>query len=413
MYDFANTIYSFIVVTIYLPPLLCRITGSNFLMSFANVFSMIIAGFSAPVLGSLTDTSRCAKKWLIIVTVICCTACAGIGLLTSPESNPGLIRCLAIGLVFIIANFTYQIGLVFYNSFLPTLAHKSILGKISGFGIALGYVGPLVIYYPAKIISEQAAWYVFPFGALMFLIFSLPMFILVPERKPLKEEKITRDIVKMEIGKFFHLIKNLGSNKNLLFCLLANFLAVDAVNTAILFFTTFLEHAVWHDVPDKKTMANGVYLQMNLLIISAIIMSFLIGWLVDKIGSKKSFMIAALSMGAASICGCLLPRGPLFMITVTVFGGAGLAGVWTAGRKMLSDITPEGKEGEYFGLYGLTNKASAFGTIIFAAITFFLPKWGASEPWAYRAAFLFSIVTIAASLYFLNKVRIPVTNEHK
>ena len=122
-------------------------------------------------------------------------------------------------------------------------------------------------------------------------------------------------------------------------------------------------------------------------------MSFVIGWLTDRIGSKKSFLIAALSMGAACVCGCLLPKGWIFYISVTVFGGAGLAGVWTAGRKLLADITPEGKEGEYFGLYGLTNKSSAFGTIIFAIITFSLPKFGLSEPAAYRIAFLFPLVS--------------------
>jgi UMF1 family MFS transporter len=366
---------------------------------------MVLAGFSAPVLGALTDRSSKAKRWLIIVTVICCIACAGIGFLISVQDRPGLLMCLTIGLAFVIANFTYQLGLMFYNSFLPTLVPSEMQGKVSGLGIALGYVGVLAVIWPADFVDQIEAWYVFPFGGIMFLIFSLPMFLTVPERKPLVEEPITKDVIKKEISNFIHVLKKLKHNKNLLNCLLANFLAVDAVNTAILFFTTFLRNAVFHNLNETLNKSYTKY-QMFALTVSAIAMSFLIGWLTDKIGPKKSFLIAALSMGAACICGCLLPKGWLFYITVTIFGGAGLAGVWTAGRKLLADITPEGKEGEYFGLYGLTNKSSAFGTVIFAIITFSLPKFGISEPAAYRMAFLFPLVTLALSLYFLRKVKV-------
>lgn len=410
MYDFANTIYSFIVVTMYLPPLLEQVTGSNFLMSFSNVFSMIIAGFTAPVLGALTDRSRCAKRWLIITTVLCCIFCSLIGGFISFSDNPGLGLCVVIGFSFVIANFTYQLGLMFYNSFLPTLVSKKMQGKVSGLGVALGYVGVLAVIFPAAMVSDISAWLVFPFGGLMFILFALPMFITVPEREPLVEGKITKELVKTEIGNFIHLLKKLKHNKNLLNCLLANFLAVDAVNTAILFFTTFLLNSVFHTLAVAEKTSATKY-QMLALTVSSIIMSFLFGWLTDKIGSKRSFLFAALSMGTAAICGSILPMGWAFYITVTVFGGAGLAGVWTTGRKLLADITPPGKEGAYFGLYGLTNKSSALGTVIFALITYFLPKFGLSEPTAYRIAFLFPLVTLTASLYFLRKVDISVVEE--
>ncbi len=408
MFDFANTIYSFIVVTMYLPPLLEKLTGSNFLMSFSNVCSMVVAGFTAPVLGALTDRSKCAKKWLIIVTVICCMFCSLIGVFISLTDSPGLGLCIVIGFSFVISNFTYQLGLMFYNSFLPTIVPSNMQGKVSGLGVALGYVGVLAVIFPAAAVSDISPWLVFPFGGLMFFLFALPMFITVPEREPVVEEKITRQVIKREISNFIHLLKKLKHNKNLLNCLLANFLAVDAVNTAILFFTTFLINAVFHELPvePENLQGSATKYQMLALTVSSILMSFLFGWLADKAGSKKAFLLAALSMGAAAICGCLLPMGWPFYITVTAFGGAGLAGVWTSGRKLLADITPPGKEGEYFGLYGLTNKSSALGTIIFAIITFSLPKMGFSEPTAYRAAFLFPIVTLALSLWFLKHVTI-------
>jgi len=124
--------------------------------------------------------------------------------LSIPKSYPGLIYMLTIGLAFVIANFTYQLGLMFYNSFLPTLVPKNIQGKVSGLGIALGYAGVLAAFFPAKYIFHLNPLLVFPFGGLMFFLFSLPMFITVPERKPLIEEPITKDVIKKEIFTFIY-----------------------------------------------------------------------------------------------------------------------------------------------------------------------------------------------------------------
>ncbi|MFH1708956.1 MAG: MFS transporter [Planctomycetota bacterium] len=406
MFDFANTIFSFIVVTMYLPPLLEKITGSNFLMSTSNVISMIVAGLTAPVLGALTDRSSRAKRWLIAVTVVCCLACAAIGFLVGPETAPSTMRLFAIGSAFVVANFTYQLGLMFYNSFLPTLGTPEFQGKISGLGTALGYVGVLVVMFPAAAVANYAEWLVYPFGAAAFFLFALPMFLLVPERRAVKDEPLTGAVIRQEMGRFFRLFGRLREDKNLRNAFLSSFLAVDAVNTAILFFTTFLINAVFVD-RTGEALKEAVKYQMLALTVSAIVMSFVIGWLSDRIGSKKGLMIAIVAMAGASLAGCFLTAGWPFYIIITLCGGAGLSGVWTAGRKLFADIAPPDKVGDYFGLYGLSNKASALGTVIFAAITCYLPKWGlTSEPVAYRIAFAFGVVTLTAAAYFLAKVEL-------
>ena len=406
LYDFANTIYSFIVVTYYLPPLLERSTGSNFLMSFSTLFSMVIAGISAPVLGALTDRSRAAKKWLIISTLICCFACSGIGFFVGSDISLSSFRILGIFLMFVIANYTYQIGLMFYNSFLPSLGSKSELGKISGLGIAFGYGGPLFILPLAERVAQINTWLVFPFGAIAFLVFALPMFFLMPEREPSVDEKITLFILKQEFKGFLDHFKRVKENKNLFMVLLANFLAIDAVNTCIIFMTTYLENAAWitlsGDSRDSKKMT-----MMFSLIICSMGMSFFIGWLCDRTSSKKGFLVSVLSMIGAIVFGILLSdAGVWLIIVVSPLGGAGLGGVWTAGRKMVADITPRGKEGEYFGLYGLVGKVSAFGTIIFAVLTWLLPELGVTKPFAYKAAFFFQCAALLFSLLFLRKVRL-------
>jgi UMF1 family MFS transporter len=265
--------------------------------------------------------------------------------------------------------------------------------------------------YPAKGVYSISPWLVFPFGGIVFFLFSLPMFINIPERIPFKEETITWKLIRKEIYSLKQLIHRLKKEPNLRNAFLANFLAVDAVNTALLFFTTFLLNAIFYNMDEDARVAATTN-QMLALTLTAIVMSMVFGWLADYIGSKRAFLLAVLAMGSAALCGCLLPRGYTFYISVTLFGGAGLAGVWTAGRKLFADITPVGQEGDIFGLYGMANKSSALGTILFACITFFLPGMGImSEPRAYRTAFLFTLVPLGISLYFLRKIKLVQTKE--
>ena len=139
---------------------------------------------------------------------------------------------------------------LFYNSFLPTLGPKEKLGKISGLGIAFGYGGPLFILPLAEKVANISTWLVFPFGGVAFFLFSLPLFIFLPEREPVVNEAISTSVLKEELNKFTQHFRNLKENKNLLMILLANFFAIDAVNTAIIFMTTYLENAAWLSLPD-------------------------------------------------------------------------------------------------------------------------------------------------------------------
>jgi len=299
----------------------------------------------------------------------------------------------------------YQIGLMLYNSFLPTLGPGNLLGKISGLGIAFGYGGPLFILPLAKKVAEAGNWLVFPFGGLAFFIFSIPLFIFVPERKPLIEERFNRRVFFESIRSFMKHFEILKNDRTLFYILLANFFAIDAVNTAIIFMTTYLENAAWMDLAEGVRDSYKMFM-MFALIISSMILSFFVGYVCDKASSKKAFILSIVSMIGAILCGILFTNSGLWLILfVAPLGGMGLGGVWTAGRKMVADITPKGKEGKYFGLYGLVGKVSALGTILFALITWALPLMGAGKQTAYKAAFVFPCIALVLSVILLKNTK--------
>ena len=112
LYDFANTIFSGIVVTVYFPLYVNDLTGRDGDIGNAVLISMILAGVLVPLMGSVADRTGRTKYYLIRLTVFCCLA-------TCLMSVPGIMKGESSGklwfvmAMFIVANFTYQITLVF------------------------------------------------------------------------------------------------------------------------------------------------------------------------------------------------------------------------------------------------------------------------------------------------------------
>jgi UMF1 family MFS transporter len=121
------------------------------------------------------------------------------------------------------------------------------------------------------------------------------------------------------------------------------------------------------------------------------------GWLTDRLGPKPTQMLSAGAIGVAIVAALAAPGKAILVPVILVFGSGGLAGTWVAGRKWLLVLAPEGKAGEYFGLYGVTNKLSVIGMLLFAA----LGDWTGT----YRASMASLLVTLGAGLVFLALAR--------
>ncbi|MGA1465688.1 MAG: MFS transporter, partial [Balneolaceae bacterium] len=190
MFDFANQAYTLLIITVIFPVLFTTvIVGDaeseyrlgNLLWSVALSISYFLVVLSGPILGAIMDYSALKKKFLFYSYLLTVGSTA---LLYFVE--PGLVTLGIILLV--ISNFAYATGESFIASFLPSLGPPKDLGKISGFGWALGYAGGLVsagfvIAYlgePTAENYEMIRW-VGPFAALFFLVTAIPTFVWVRE----------------------------------------------------------------------------------------------------------------------------------------------------------------------------------------------------------------------------------------
>jgi len=361
MYDLANTIFSATVTFLFAPFVGPAATG------IVNSLAMVTAGVGTPVFASLADRTGRAGTYNAIATLICIAAMAAFGLVTA---TPALLAA------FFVATLFYQAALVFYNSLLPSVATERHMGLVSGLGVVLGYLGTvftLGIALPLQKRLGLSPAFLLTAGA--FFLFAIPCLIFVRDRRPIAPEKVTIPLIRSQWWELLDTIRHLPQHPALMWFLLANFFAVDVLNTAILFYGRFIQDTF---EPLAKS-GNLVLLDRHISEITdfmiigglavnvpALFYGLTLGHLADRFGSLRIFAIsiACLSVGLAGAAafGGWAPLS--FLVSICFFGGLGLAGIWPVGRKLLIQLVPQQLVARFFGLYGITNKVSIIGSSV-------------------------------------------------
>jgi len=396
VYDLANTIYSAIVVSFAIALHVKEFTGVERFTFLTSSASMLASGFFVPFAGALADRTGHSKRYLIVFTVVCVLFCAAIG---------GALWAPAILFCYFMANFTYNASLTFYDSLLPVVAPRQRIGLVSGLGVGLGY-GGVALAMPAAIgvLYLYRGWApahelrpLFPLAAALFLAFSLPLFLLVPERRVRETSLGTRRLVALAFSRTMVTIRALPRHKNMLLFLLGNFLCVDAVNATIFCFATYIENVLGVSRPI-------IMLWTIVFSLSAFGMGVLGGWLSDRFGSRRIMLSAGLSFTAAVVVCAAFVSPWVFFPSFVLLGGYGLANTWVAGRKMLLSLAPAAQIGKYFGLYNVGHKLSIIGTLLFGLLADLEIPW--AHAGGYRAGLLVQSVSMAAGILLIWKVKL-------
>ena len=270
-YDFANTIFSMNVISLYFA-LWVTVDhgGQDILYSIALSGSMLAVAISAPVFGTISDQTGRRRFPLILLTIISVFATALIG--QASQLWMGL-------LLFVIANYCYQSALVFYNGMLPSVARQSNVGMISGYGVALGYIGSIAgLSLVEPFVTDGGRSAAFLPTAILFLVFAIPCFLYVkdPTPKPFY----------VDIGQSFRTLKKTITDASdyhvLLKFFVVHFLILDVVNTIIAFMSVYAHKVIGFD---GKQITSFLILST----VFAMLGSLIIGWLVKHKGTVFSY----------------------------------------------------------------------------------------------------------------------------
>ncbi len=361
LYDLANTIYSMNVVTLFFSQWVTVDRGREDLWySLFYGASMLAVAFTLPYLGDWSDRAGRRLRFLALFTGVCIAGTAALGGVTRIPGTWGLVFALSL---FALANYAFQGGLVFYNALLPEVSTAKNRGRISGLGVALGYLGSflgmfLVVPFvdgTLPIINREVG-FLDPGGreaaflptAILFLVFALPIFLFVKEPpRPHQPRPRFREVW----ADILLVLRDMSRYPGVRWFLIANLLILDAVHTAILFMAVYAQKVM--GLPDSVKVVFFM-----LATVPAILGSFVAGWLADRFGARKVFVITAWTWALGTFVVAATSSTTLFYVMGGVFGML-LGSLWTSTRPLLLALTPEGEEGRMFGIYAFCNKAAA------------------------------------------------------
>ncbi|HEX6139067.1 MAG TPA: MFS transporter [Candidatus Limnocylindria bacterium] len=394
LYDFANTIFSYGVVSYAIGLWSVDRLGPGAGQFWLGVAAAVSVGLNAavsPVLGAVSDRSGRRLPFLLFFTALTILCTAAIALVSTGDELP-LLTVIGLGL-FAVANFSYQAALIYYDATLPEVARPGALGRMSGIGVAMGYLGTVLIAVLILVLGSGSGPLTFAMVAVLFAVFAAPIFTSV--REPEGGGRFRLGEAARSWAQVATTLRHAREVPGLLRFLVGRFFYTDPVNTAIVVMAVFATEAIGL----TKSEAN---LMLLLLTVVAVVASFLWGRAVEAWGPKRTLMVVL-----GSWCVGLVVVGTSLTVPAFVIGGvllgSGLGGVWTSDRVYMLRLSPPGQVGEFFGLYGLVGKLSAvigplaYGIIVAALL-------GPIGRAAYQVAILSLLVLMVIGLVIIRRV---------
>ncbi len=369
LYDLANTIFSMGVVSVYFSTWVRDQVGpkqDNTVYGVITAISMGLIFIASPVLGAMTDRARRRMPFLVVSTLICVA-------FTALLARFGFY---ATALCFVIANVAYQAGLQFYDAMLPEVSHEGNRGKISGIGVGVGYLGSYIAVGLGMdaVFGSSNKPFLFTMIALFFLLFALPCFLFVKERgNPNPREVFSLAMLRESTAETLRTIRSGRQYPGLVRFLVGRIFYTDPINTVISIMMLYTINVAKHTGLTEEQGEDTGKLIMMTAISFAVIGGFAWGWIVDRVGPKRTlnyvlYLWVGVFLLAAAVGIVGLPLFTLYIVACSA--GIALGGVWAADRPYMLRLTPPTRIGEFYGLYGMVGRFSAVtGPLIWAIVT--------------------------------------------
>ena len=354
----------------------------------------------APFLGAIADRTGRRKPWIGAFSVLCFVASAMLWTV-QPEAQDAAHALILVG----IANFAFETASVFYNAMIRDLVPQRLIGRLSGWGFASGYLGGVACLTIALVVFIQPEPPLFgldaaegePVRATAFLVagwffaFSLPFFLLTPDRPShgLSVGAAVREGLRALADTF----RQLRKYRTILHFLIARMIYTDGLTTLFAVGGIYAGRAM--NMSFDEVIMFGIALN-----VTAGIGAFGFGWLDDRIGPKKTVilsLICLIALGAA----ILSVESKLWFWVFALPLGMFFGPVQSASRSIMARLAPPHLQAEFFGLFALSGKATApLGPWVFGLVV-------ALAAGDLRPAMVSILVFFAVGLVLLLFVRDP------
>ncbi len=353
----------------------------------------------SPFLGALADRGGFRKLFLILATAVCIVASLALY---------GISEQIFLALlVFVVANIAFEMGMVFYNAFLPDVAPVEKVGRISGFGWGLGYVGGLIALVVALVtlVKPEVPWFGFStengeniratnlLVAAWFALFSVPTFLWVREDR--SRATTSKSILRESYLQLVDTFREIRKYRQIVRFLLARLIYNDGLVTIFAFGGIYA--AGTFGFTFEEVLVFGIVLN-----VTAGLGASIMGFFDDKLGGRRTLEISLWALTLAAVLAVLAPGRVLFWVAgilMGVFSGPNQA----ASRSLMARFVPPDKENEFFGFFAFSGKATALlGPFLFGLMTKIFSSQQSFHP--QRAGVSVVIVFFVLGLLLLRRV---------
>ncbi|OGK02760.1 MAG: hypothetical protein A2519_07410, partial [Candidatus Raymondbacteria bacterium RIFOXYD12_FULL_49_13] len=283
LFDFANSGYTTVIITAVYNAYFVSAIGTPFLWSLTLSLSYLFVIIASPIAGAMADFGNSRKRFLFASYAICVASTA---LLYFGSSEHVFLACAMV----ICSNFGFALSENFVSSFLPGLASRHTIGRISGYAWSFGYVGGIsslllcLAYLSHAGYGENALRFTPVLTALFFGVFALPVFFLLKERTAAPLPPSNKTIPEAGFSSLRDTFRDIRHYRELFFFLLSFFFYTCGTATVISFAAIFAQEALHFSQKE-----------IILLILAANVTSaagaFVFGFVQDRIGARRTLFI--------------------------------------------------------------------------------------------------------------------------
>ena len=404
LYDWANSPFSTVIITFVFATYFTesvaidKVIGTAY-WGYTMSLSALAVAVAAPIFGVIADYSGRLKPWLGFFTIFCILACCLLWFV-KPDPTFVMFALVAVGL----ANFSFEMSMVFYNAMLVSLNVKNRIGRVSGWGWGLGYFGGLFCLALTLfgLVEPETSWLGLKketdehiraaalLVAFWYAIFSIPLFLYTSDKRAKNTSAFLA--IKSGLKNFKTTFCQLVQNSNIVKFLIARMIYTDGLNTLFAFGGIYAAGSFGMELSEILIFAIGINVAAGFGAVA-------FGWVDDLIGARKTLFIALIGLTFFSAA-LLIAQTKIgfwfFGLSMGIFIGPAQA----ASRSMMAQLAPSELITEMFGLYAFSGKVTSFiGPALLGGITVVFESQ--------RAGMATILIFFIVGIFLLRNVREP------
>ena len=370
MYDFANSGYTTVVLTAVFNSYFVGVVANGapwgtLAWTLTLALSSLLVMATMPALGAYADL-RAAKKRLLAGSTVACIAAtvvlAGVG--------RGDVA-LAVAAI-VLSNSFYSVGESLTAAFLPELAKRDALGRVSGWGWSFGYVGGMLslgLSLAYVLVAQARGETATSFVPVTMLITagvyggaSLFTFALLRERAVPQPQAVAASGIVASLGQLAETWRRARLFGDFGWMLVCGAFYQAGISVVIALAAVYAEQVL--GFKQAETM-----LLVFLVNIAAALGAFGFGYWQDRIGAKRALALTLIGWIAMTVLAALATGRGLFWVAA-VIAGLCMGSSQSTGRAMVALFAPADQNAEFFGLWTFATRVSAIvGPVTYGVVT--------------------------------------------